>query len=923
MKHLFTFLLSVSLPASALAADPAPAPTAPGKTLVEWTFDRPGDLQGWQPNADLKDVTVTNGVLSARAVGSDPILVLNAPLAWPASPWQGIEVRLKADRDGECEVFWSNTPQGRFGGFTQEKTTRFNVRGDGQWRTYRVLPFWHPEGQIVRLRLDVYDGATFALDSLRLLELAMPAAVTNANFDFAQGAQAWRPIGPGSLTPGPNGLQASFQGAEDFLLAPPVRINADEDTFLTVRMAAGKGDHGTILFATEDRHGLHRLTFPITADAGEHTYNVDLLGVPDWRGRVVALGFRPSDASAAARVRWLKVSPEPQGAPQLEVVSFAVAEALPRAGLPATLTALLANTGGQTATNVQCQITLPAGAKVVATHPPASATLAFDERLEWSWQIEIPSPLIGTATVRVSAGNAPPVEAPTALAFTARPNVAQADYVPEPKPVRGATEVGVYYFPGWNRWSQWQPIQDFPERKPVLGWYREGDPAVADWQIKWAVEHGITFFAYDWYWSQGARQLEHGLHDAFFKARYRHLLKFCLLWANHNPPRSSSPEDCLAVTRYWIANYFRRPEHLMLDGKPVVIIFSTDRLTSDLGSANVKRAFEAMRAECRQAGLAGLYLIACVGNAGQARQAAEEGYDAVTAYNWPGLGLASGEKRGPFDTLLEGYRRNWQHILEQAPIPLLLPVCGGWDSRPWHGDNNLVRYGRTPDLFKRHLLDAKALLQTNRPSPVANAILIEAWNEWGEGSYLEPHKEFGFGYLDAIRQVFTEAPREHTDLAPADVGLGPYELPRDPGFQTAWDFDRGDEGWGATMQMTDVRATAGVLAARTTGNDPAFFGPPMQARASDFSAVIVRMKLQPADGQPFTDMAQFFWRTSRLPESEASSIRFNVTGDGQWHDYRLPVAENRRWRGVVTRLRLDPGARPGVRVELDAIRPAR
>ncbi len=72
--------------------------------------------------------------------------------------------------------------------------------------------------------------------------------------------------------------------------------------------------------------------------------------------------------------------------------------------------------------------------------------------------------------------------------------------------MRGPYEVGAYYFPGWHDASRWQPLQRFPERRPVLGWYREGDPEVADWQIKWAVEHGITFFAYDWYWSRRARE---------------------------------------------------------------------------------------------------------------------------------------------------------------------------------------------------------------------------------------------------------------------------------------------------------------------------------------------------------------------------------------------------------------------------------
>jgi hypothetical protein len=55
-------------------------------------------------------------------------------------------------------------------------------------------------------------------------------------------------------------------------------------------------------------------------------------------------------------------------------------------------------------------------------------------------------------------------------------------------------------------------------------------------------------------------------------------------------------------------------------------------------------------------------------------------------------------------------------------------------------------------------------------------ILVEAWNEWGEGSYIEPHQQFGFGYLDAIREVFTDAPKAHADTTPADVGLGPYDV---------------------------------------------------------------------------------------------------------------------------------------------------
>ena len=909
------------------------------KVVCGWTFDRKGDLQGWQPNGHLTGVKVAGGALLCRAVGADPLLELRSPLIFTASPWQVVEIRLKTDRGGECELFWSNTAEGKYGGFTQEKTTRFNVAGDQIWHTYRISPFWHPEGKIVRLRFDVYDGATFAIESIRIVERAMPALATVPEWDFSQGVHGWQAVA-GQINPSPTGFKVTPSSPEFWLVAPPIRISAEERSFVSVSMSAVAGHHGTVFFAAQKDPGLQTFDFPIQADGREHVYNLDLLAARGWRGQIIALGLQPSDAvGTEARLSWLRVSPDPQGPPQLRVEALSLQDALPRAGVPATLTAILSNQGGQAATNLRAELRLPAGVALLEPGKAepgglaaASPRLGVDEQVVVSWKVQAPEPIRASLRLRVGADNAEAITAEVPVGFTARPQAPKAAYVPEPQPVRGPYEVGAYYFPGWKTLSQWEPLRNFPERRPVLGWYREGDPEVADWQIKWAVEHGLTFFAYDWYWSKGNRSLEHGLHDGYFKARYRHLLKFCLLWANHNAAGTSSLEDSVAVARYWIENYFRQPEHLTVDGKPVVIIFSTDRFTSDLGSPGVKRAFEAMRTECRAAGLKGLYLLACVGSAGEARRCAEEGYDAVTAYNWPGLGMMGPGNRAPYETVLEGYRRNWDHILEQSPIPLMVPVSGGWDSRPWHGENNLVRFGRTPELFRQHLQDARQLLdgRLGRANAVGREgrgaggvlplVLVEAWNEWGEGSYIEPHQEFGFGYLDAIRSTFTSAPKAHPDFAPADVGLGPYDLPAGAPAKTAWDFATGDDGWANGMDLAGVRVANGALTARTTGNDPAFFGPPMQARAGACPRVLVRLKLERADGQPFQDQAQLFWRTSRLAESESTSLRFPVVGDGQWHDYVVRVNENPRWRGVITHLRLDPCNRPGITVALQFIR---
>jgi hypothetical protein len=87
---------------------------------------------------------------------------------------------------------------------------------------------------------------------------------------------------------------------------------------------------------------------------------------------------------------------------------------------------------------------------------------------------------------------------------------------------------------------------------------------------------------------------------------------------------------------------------------------------------------------------------------------------------------------------------------------------------------------------------------------------------------------------------------------------------------------------------------------------------------TDLQRAAIRMKLRREDGQALQDLAQLFWSTTRHPESETTSERFQVTGDGQWHEYSVTVSQNPRWRGIPTRLRLDPTNQPCVTVEVDS-----
>lgn len=91
-------------------------------------------------------------------------------------------------------------------------------------------------------------------------------------------------------------------------------------------------------------------------------------------------------------------------------------------------------------------------------------------------------------------------------------------------------------------------------------------------------------------------------------------------------------------------------------------------------------------------------------------------------------------------------------------MPYHLNISMGWDSSPRCGNVTpgewlrrrdypfgAVIVDNTPYLFKKYLAEAKAWTLAKPESE--RIVVINSWNEWGEGSYLEPDTENGMGYL--------------------------------------------------------------------------------------------------------------------------------------------------------------------------------
>ena len=62
----------------------------------------------------------------------------------------------------------------------------------------------------------------------------------------------------------------------------------------------------------------------------------------------------------------------------------------------------------------------------------------------------------------------------------------------------------------------------------------------------------------------------------------------------------------------------------------------------------------------------------------------------------------------------------------------------------------MVAVNSTPDRFERQVRSAVDM--ANRAPESERVVLIKSWNEWAEGNYLEPDREFGLGWLEALQR---------------------------------------------------------------------------------------------------------------------------------------------------------------------------
>jgi len=74
-------------------------------------------------------------------------------------------------------------------------------------------------------------------------------------------------------------------------------------------------------------------------------------------------------------------------------------------------------------------------------------------------------------------------------------------------------------------------------------------------------------------------------------------------------------------------------------------------------------------------------------------------------------------------------------------------VMLGWDNTARRGPSAHIWHGATPTNFRRWL---RGTVMHERLQEGERVVFVNAWNEWAEGTYIEPDCDFGCGWLEAV-----------------------------------------------------------------------------------------------------------------------------------------------------------------------------
>jgi Glycosyltransferase WbsX len=346
-------------------------------------------------------------------------------------------------------------------------------------------------------------------------------------------------------------------------------------------------------------------------------------------------------------------------------------------------------------------------------------------------------------------------------------------------------------FTDWDNVKKAKPQFEghYQPRIPLgKNYYDQSKLETLRWQIDLAKAHGIYGFCHYHYWFDGKQLLETPTNLIMENKNID--FPFCLSWANetwskrwdgldhhiliqqtHPPIKESWKKHYDYLIKAW-----KDPRAIKVDGKPVFVIYRPQRIEK------INDMLAYWRELAVQDGLPGVYFIfqkqyelpttTCLESFDAAFQ-----FQPFEALYSPSFDKSSIRHSFMFkffrllpeylqdvfrglrttyfkDLTFHDYDAVWQQIVEVRPDEKLTTFPGAfvdWDNAARYKNRATIFNGASPQSFEKWFAKLVGTMpQRNLPE---NFIFLNAWNEWSEGTYLEPDEKYGYQYIEAVTRV--------------------------------------------------------------------------------------------------------------------------------------------------------------------------
>ena len=341
-----------------------------------------------------------------------------------------------------------------------------------------------------------------------------------------------------------------------------------------------------------------------------------------------------------------------------------------------------------------------------------------------------------------------------------------AFYLPQFHPIPENDQWWGAGFTEWTNVSAARPVftgHEQPRIPSVLGHYSLDDTSVLERQAEMARKYGVDAFCFYYYSFSGHNPLRKPLDNLLATPSIE--MTYCLCWANEDWVRSwdgGSGEKLLAqidsddntvLAAKGMVKHLQDPRYLRVNGRPLILVYRPALFQ------NSKRSVQIMRNVFAQEGIPEVEMayVESMELAERPVDPEQLGFDMSVEFPPHGLGVKIDhppETPEGFSPSIYGYSDMIARAQGREPRPWLRApgVTPRWDNTPRRGREATVFIGSSPEGFYRWLKWAHGRAIRSLPAS-HRLVFMNAWNEWGEGAYLEPDTDTGFQYLEAIARV--------------------------------------------------------------------------------------------------------------------------------------------------------------------------